>query len=256
MKHSIWFHKELKYWAAGHSTSPGAVFGPWCRTSFVQSLYIEANEPSLSNRRIKVAMQYAVQLKTNTLNPVHSSVFERQSDSAYEARPNFIRTLKLPMKPHLETLNMDLDVLADTKVPKHPPWLLRKPSVILWLTKQMTSGTHPLEYQRLHAEFQYQSEDHLSIVHWWFQRPKARSCCSSLPTVYSVCWFDVVLHHNNNISVISRWWYKMRRRKHEPTLLLTQGIFNHPHHIGMVWEELAFDDTISYTQQENGLQHS
>ena len=50
--------------------------------------------------------------------------------------------------------------------------------------------------------------------------------------------------------------YEMRRRKPEPTLLLTQGIFNLPHHIGMVREELAFDDGVSYTQRGNGLQHS
>ena len=36
----------------------------------------------------------------------------------------------------------------------------------------------------------------------------------------------------------------------------TQGIFNLPHHIGMVWQELAFDDAVSYTQQVNGFWHS
>ena len=43
--------------------------------------------------------------------------------------------------------------------------------------------------------------------------------------------------------------YEMMR-KPKPTLLptLTQGIFNLPHHIGMVWQKLAFDDTVSYTQ--------
>ena len=30
--------------------------------------------------------------------------------------------------------------------------------------------------------------------------------------------------------------HEMRKGKHEPTLLLTQGIFNLPHHIGMVRE--------------------
>ena len=47
--------------------------------------------------------------------------------------------------------------------------------------------------------------------------------------------------------------YEMRRRKPEPTLLPTQGIFTIPHHIGMVWEELAFGDTVSYTQWGNGV---
>ena len=67
------------------------------------------------------------------------------------------------MKPHLEALNMDFDILADTNVPEHPPWLLRKPSVILQLTELRKSGTHPLEYQRLHAKIQCQFEDHISI---------------------------------------------------------------------------------------------
>ena len=46
--------------------------------------------------------------------------------------------------------------------------------------------------------------------------------------------------------------YEIRRRKPEPTLLPTQGIFNLPHHVGMVWEELAPDDAVSYTQKEMG----
>ena len=33
--------------------------------------------------------------------------------------------------------------------------------------------------------------------------------------------------------------YEMRRRKPEPTVLLTQRIHNIPHHIGMVYQELA-----------------
>ena len=50
--------------------------------------------------------------------------------------------------------------------------------------------------------------------------------------------------------------YKMRRRKPGPTLLLTQVIFNLPQYdIGMVWEELAFDDAVSYAWRENELQH-
>ena len=50
--------------------------------------------------------------------------------------------------------------------------------------------------------------------------------------------------------------YELRRKESEPALLLTQGIFKLPHHIGMVSEELAFDDTVSYTQWRNGLRHS
>ena len=37
---------------------------------------------------------------------------------------------------------------------------------------------------------------------------------------------------------------EMRRRKPKLTLLPTQGIFNVPHHIGMVCNKLAFDDAL------------
>ena len=65
--------------------------------------------------------------------------------------------------------------------------------------------------------------------------------------------FVVVLGHSNSISVISWGWYDAwdKKEKPKPTLLLTQGIFNLPHHIGMVLEELTFDDAVSYTQQGN-----
>ena len=46
------------------------------------------------------------------------------------------------------------------------------------------------------------------------------------------------------------------KEKTQAYILMNQGIFNTPHHIGMVWEELAFDDTVIYRQRGNGLHHS
>jgi len=37
---------------------------PW-KHSELQSLYIEANEPSLQNRRLKLSLQHAIKLKAN-----------------------------------------------------------------------------------------------------------------------------------------------------------------------------------------------
>ena len=62
--------------------------------------------------------------------------------------------------------------------------------------------------------------------------------------------FVVVLRYRNSISVIAWQCYDVRdEEKTKPTLLPTQGIFNL--HIGMVLEELAFDDDVSYTQRGN-----
>ena len=85
------------------------VLGAFC-TSPVQSLYVEDNKPSLYNRRVKLAIQYVVKLKISTLHPAYSSVFERRSESTYEARPNFIQPLRLQKKPHVEALNMDFNI--------------------------------------------------------------------------------------------------------------------------------------------------
>ena len=96
----------------------------------VQSLYIEANEPSLNNRRIKLAVQYEVKLKAKALNSAYNCLFETHDESVYEARPNYIWPRRLGIKPHLEALSIDLDVLDDAKISEHPLWLLNKPSVI------------------------------------------------------------------------------------------------------------------------------
>ena len=40
------------------------------RTSPAQGLYIEANGPSLENRRLKLSLQYTIKLKTNPLTKV------------------------------------------------------------------------------------------------------------------------------------------------------------------------------------------
>ena len=49
--------------------------------------------------------------------------------------------------------------------------------------------------------------------------------------------------------------FEMRRRKPEPSLLLLpiRGIFNLPQQIGILCEDLAFDDAESLTQMGNGI---
>jgi hypothetical protein len=47
------------------------------RTSPVESLYVEANEPSLENIRIKLGMQYAIKLKAYPSNPLPENVYDK-----------------------------------------------------------------------------------------------------------------------------------------------------------------------------------
>jgi hypothetical protein len=53
------------------------------RTSPVDSLQVEANEPSLELRRDKLSLQYAIKLYSNRSNPAFDSVFHPK----YRAKP-------------------------------------------------------------------------------------------------------------------------------------------------------------------------
>ena len=55
-------------------------------TSSVQSLYVEANEPSLGMRRTRLSFQYCVKLVSNKVNPTYSAVFQSDIVASYEAK--------------------------------------------------------------------------------------------------------------------------------------------------------------------------
>ena len=62
-----------------------------------------------------------------------------------------------------------------------------------------------------------------------------------LEDLYCLSWICL-----NSLLFIS--WWQLVDLKPEPTLLPTHRIVNVPHHIDIVWEQLGFDDTVSYTQ--------
>jgi hypothetical protein len=65
------------------------------RTSPVASLYVEANEPPLGLRRIKLPLQYIVELKTNPDNPAFNCVFDPQLKNLYDKNKNAIKSIGL-----------------------------------------------------------------------------------------------------------------------------------------------------------------
>ena len=54
------------------------------RTSPIPSLYVEADEPSLSERRVKLSLQYITKLKSNPTNPAYECVFEPMYTTLFE----------------------------------------------------------------------------------------------------------------------------------------------------------------------------
>ena len=67
----------------------------------VQSLYVEAHEPSLSYRRLKLSLNDVIKLNYCPYNPAYSCVFEPQNTKLFEKSQFVTPPLGLRMLPHL-----------------------------------------------------------------------------------------------------------------------------------------------------------
>ena len=99
-------------------------------TSLVTSLYVKAQEMSLTNRRKKLSMNYILKLKTCPDNPVYSCVFEPPNSKLFE-KSRLTPPLGLRILPLFEDSKIDLDVVDDTTVSDTPPWSQSEPQICL-----------------------------------------------------------------------------------------------------------------------------
>ena len=109
------------------------------RTSPVESLYAESNEPSLYTRREKLSLQYTTKLAANPKNPAHSCVFNPKYERFYNNTPSAIKPLGLRILPLLEQTNINIKNVQPFSLPSKEPWAQNPPKVILDLHKNMKS---------------------------------------------------------------------------------------------------------------------
>ena len=82
------------------------------RTSPVDSLYVEAGELPLEERRIKLSLQYLIKLKSTPSNPAYNCVFHPEFEQKYSRNSKTIAPLGIRMKEHLEELGIPLDIVS------------------------------------------------------------------------------------------------------------------------------------------------
>ena len=109
------------------------------RTSPVESLYAESNEPSLYTRREKLSLQYTTKLAANPKNPAHNCVFNPKYERFYNNTPSAIKPLGLRILPLLEQANISIKNVQPFSLPSKEPWTLNPPRVILDLHKNKKS---------------------------------------------------------------------------------------------------------------------
>ena len=101
------------------------------RTSPVESLNVEAEEPSLYLRREKLALQYAIRLAANPSNPTFKVTFPPHISEGirqlYENKPRAIKSFGLRVEPLLQSANIIQDKIKTHSVPEIPSWCIRKP---------------------------------------------------------------------------------------------------------------------------------
>ena len=109
------------------------------RTSPVESLYAESNEPSLYTRREKLSLQYTTKLSANSKNPAYNSVFNPKYERFYNNTPSAIKPLGLRILPLLEQANISIKNVQPFSLPSKEPWAQNPPKVILDLHKNKKS---------------------------------------------------------------------------------------------------------------------
>jgi ribonuclease HI len=129
------------------------------KTSPVESLYVEAQEPPLSYRRDKLALQYALKLKSNPDNPAHDIVFKHRYRHAFLRKPSAIPSFNMRIQRLLREARINTENIAENSVPDHPPWEAEAPDVHIGLANYDKSITSPLFYQSEHARLKDQHPD-------------------------------------------------------------------------------------------------
>ena len=109
----------------------------------VQSLYVEANEPTFGMSRTRLSLQYCVKLMSNEVNSAYSAVLQSDIVATYETKESAIKPMGLRIERHLDEVGVHTHVIAPYKVMETPPWKLMVPTVCFVLCKYKKSETDP-----------------------------------------------------------------------------------------------------------------
>src|SRR3954465_4325399 len=91
------------------------------RTSPVESLRVEADEPSLHLRRLGLSYLYIIKLHSNSHNPAYNITFFPQYQTLFHRKPKTVPTFGVRAVKLLKDLSIDLTTIASFDLPPIPP---------------------------------------------------------------------------------------------------------------------------------------
>ena len=132
-------------------------------TSPIESLYIEANEPPLSLRRYKLALQYYIKLISCPQNPAYNCIMETRYKNLFENKEKVIKPFNLRIQTLLNEIKINPKIIHNTILPKKAPWTIKQPIIKLDRTKLFKTKTHPITFQENFLNIQNNFPDHHHI---------------------------------------------------------------------------------------------
>ena len=116
------------------------------KTSPADSLYTEEHEAPLQVRNEKLALQYCIKWKSCPSNPAYGCIFQSKYKQQFELKERTIRPFGLRMEPILKESTISFANVHKSIITQIPPWIIKKPKVILQLSKLSKTKTHPSTY--------------------------------------------------------------------------------------------------------------
>ena len=133
------------------------------RTSLINSLYAEANEPSLNLRRKKLSLQYCLILKSNHDNPTHKVVFEPLYKDEFLKREKVIPPFSLRFEADINCLDCDLEDVVNHKISGVSIWTFKSPTYLYNLASDKKATTDPMIFKTKFLEIKEQYYTHKEI---------------------------------------------------------------------------------------------
>ena len=123
------------------------------RSSPVESLLAEANEPCLPLRRRQLGIQYAMKIKSVPSNPAFNCIYNIDHITLLTFnKSDAQKPFSLRVREDMESFEILEDEVIEFSFPDTPPWILQEPKIDLSLTKHAKLHTPPRTYQKFFKE--------------------------------------------------------------------------------------------------------
>ena len=125
-------------------------------SSPVESLYVEANEPRLAERRDMLQMQYYARVKQHSPQQVPVKLDDTSLDRNYERKKGKPLSLGYVVRQLIGSYHVDMPNIVQLQESKIAPWELSNPVVCTALSGYLKKTTSPQEYFQLFMEHRHE----------------------------------------------------------------------------------------------------